>query len=128
MNELIRQFYYEFDINLRKGYTVFFLLAFSIMPGAYFLSKNFQTCVSLLCTEAEMAMLKNEVILFSLYVFFMIVIILGYVVKFFMIGATYPTPPEEEKQENNDQENQQNSNLNIENKFKEYENRINRNW
>ena len=123
MENFIVNFWNDFDINLRKGYLYFFILAMTIMPAAQYLSMLYQTCQITLCNYDDLLFFKNLIVLFALYVMSMIVIIIGFVVKFTMVGYTKPYVPVQSVSKNVDSKSDEKSD-----RIKEYENKIHRLW
>ncbi|OVE74551.1 hypothetical protein BVX95_02160 [archaeon D22] len=122
MTSFIIEFWNEFDVNLRKGYVTFFILAMTMMPFAKYISEIYQTCQEVLCTHADLAFYKNLLVLFILYIFLMIVVILGFVMKFLMIGYTKPTIKEKITEESKVEEDKKSEII------EKYEENIKRLW
>ncbi|PLW80674.1 hypothetical protein C0585_01385 [Candidatus Woesearchaeota archaeon] len=86
MIDFIKEFWNSFDVNLRKGYLIFFILAFTVMPFAKYLTEINISCMNNTCTYNDQLFMNNLIIAFALYVFIMMIIILGHVMKFMMVG------------------------------------------
>ena len=119
MENFMVEFWNDFDINLRKGYVTFFVLALTLMPFAKYLSEIYLECGNALCNANDLLFMKNLLIGFVLYVFIMIIVIFGHVMKFMMVGEQ---KPEIKKETKTVEEVKKEADLS------EYEERIHRLW
>lgn len=125
--ESFKELWYSTDYNLRGGYVKFFILMLTVIPSAILLSQSYIFCIDNFCSAEKLANFKNIVTLFSLYIFCMIVIILGSVVRFFMTGYTKPPQPAPHKKIEEKEEDDKDDDLKYK-PFSEYQKRMQRYW
>ncbi|MBR9675510.1 hypothetical protein GOV05_00720 [Candidatus Woesearchaeota archaeon] len=82
--------WYAIDSNLRKAYITFFIFVSTLYPLTKYLSNTYQFCITFLCSAKDVSYFKNLVVLFAIYVFVMMVVIVGYATKYLMLKTVIP--------------------------------------